>query len=396
MTRDFKYIIIGGGMMGAAAARHLSQREEGVALIGPGEPSDYRSHDGVFASHYDEARITRRFDGDLLWATFAARAIDRYREIEEGSGVRFFSEAGCLFAGPEPRSDADYLYRATRIAEAMSLSTVEELAPHELKSRFPQFDFPAHVVGYHEPVQAGHINPRALVRAQIILAKRGGATHVEATVNSVREEGSRVRVEAGGEIFHAERVLIAAGAFGNLNNLLPQPLEMRAAPRTVVFFELDDARLSTFGTMPSTIVFTDREEDHVYILPPVRYPDGKTYLKLGGDIETGDLRRPDEFRAWFSSTGNPQERRRLTETALQIMPGLEGCPTSSAACVATFTPTGRPYAGFTGSSRIAVLTGGNFVAAKSSDELGRLGAVLLLEGGLGEDDFGSLMTPLFR
>ncbi|CAD7023706.1 FAD-dependent oxidoreductase [Pseudorhizobium endolithicum] len=396
MAREFKYIVIGGGMMGAAAARHLSQREEAVALIGPGEPSDYRTHHGVFASHYDEARITRRFDGDLIWATFAARAIDRYREIEEGSGIRFFSEAGCLFAGPEPRSDADYLYRAARIAETTSLTTVEKLTARDLTSRFPQFEFPGHVVGYHEPVQAGHINPRALVRAQIALAKRGGATHVEATVNSVREEGGRVRVEAGGEIFHAERVLLAAGAFSNQNDLLPRTLEMRAAPRTVVFFELHEARLATFATMPSTIVFTDREEDHVYILPPVRYPDGKTYLKLGGDIETGDLTRPDDFRAWFASAGNPQERRRLTETALQIMPGLEGCLTSSAACVATFTPTGRPYAGFTDSSRIAVLTGGNFVAAKSSDELGRLGAVLLLEGGLGEDDFGSLMTPLFR
>ncbi|MFB2606970.1 FAD-dependent oxidoreductase, partial [Rhizobium phaseoli] len=49
-----------------------------------------------------------------------------------------------------------------------------------------------------------------------------------------------------------------------------------------------------------------------------------------------------------------------------------------------------PYAGFTQSPRIAVLTGGNFVAAKSSDELGRLGAVLLTEGVL-----GGQLTPIF-
>jgi sarcosine oxidase len=102
------------------------------------------------------------------------------------------------------------------------------------------------------------------------------------------------------------------------------------------------------------------------------------------------------LRDWFRSAGNSDERARLIETALQLMPALAGCPTSSAACVANFTPTGRPYAGFADSSGIAVLTGGNFVAAKSSDELGRLGSVLLLEGGLGEDDFGSLMTPDFH
>ena len=395
MAAHFKYIVIGGGMMGAAAARHLSQRVDGVALIGPGEPADYRSHDGVFASHYDEARITRRFDADPLWASFAQRAIDRYREIEEGSGIRFFSEAGCLFAGPEPRSHADYLQRATDVATSTGLE-IGRLTSGELQSRFAQFDFPSHLIGYHELSRAGHINPRALVRAQIALAKRGGATVLDALATSVRGEGGRVEVIAGGETFHADRVLVAAGAFSNLNDLLPRPLQMRAAPRTVVFFELDEQAMAVFGTMPSTIVFTEREEDHVYILPPVRYPDGKIYLKLGGDIETGDLARPEEFRAWFGSDGNPEERQRLVDTALQLMPALKGRPTSSAACVATFTPTGRPYAGFVESSRIAVLTGGNFVAAKSSDELGRLGSFLLLEGGLSEDDYGSLMTPLFR
>lgn len=395
MAVEFKYIVIGGGMMGAAAARYLSQRSDGVGLIGPEEPQDYQSHAGVFASHYDEARITRRFDADLLWASFAERSIDRYREIEDASGIPFYSEAGCLFAGPQPRSDADYLYRATGIAGSMGLE-VEKLQSTSLQSRFPQFAFPSHVLGYYEPTHAGHINPRALVRAQTVLARRGGVSHIDAVVTAVRDEGSRVCVEAAGETYHAERVLIAAGAFSNINNLLPRALDMRAAPRTVVFFELGDAALEVFGKMPSTIVFTDREEDHVYILPPVRYPDGKTYLKLGGDIETGDLTRLEDLQAWFRSSGNSAERERLIETALQLMPALAGCPTSSAACVASFTPTGRPYAGFTGSSRIAVLTGGNFVAAKSSDELGRLGSVLLLEGGLGEDDFGSLMTPGYR
>ena len=395
MPAHFKYIIIGGGMMGAAAARHLSRHVEGVALIRPGEPRDYASHQGVFASHYDEARITRRFDADPLWATFAQRAIDRYREIEDASGIRFFSEAGCLFAGPEPKSDADYLHRAAEVARSSGLE-VERLTAGQMQARFAQFDFPSHIVGYHEGSQAGHINPRALVRAQIALAKRGGVTVIDAIATSVREEGGLVEVTAGGETYRAERVLVAAGAFSNLNAVLPRPLQMRAAPRTVVFFEIDEQAMSVFGTMPSTIVFTEREEDHVYILPPVRYPDGKTYLKLGGDIETGDLTRPEEFRAWFGSDGNPDERRRLIAEALQLMPALAGRPTSSAACVASFTPTGRPYAGFVGSSRVAVLTGGNFVAAKSSDELGRLGAALLLEGGLGEDDYGHLMTPLFR
>ncbi|MFN7027528.1 MAG: FAD-dependent oxidoreductase, partial [Pseudorhizobium sp.] len=48
MTQAFKYIIVGAGMMGAAAARHLSQWTDGVALIGPQEPVDAQNHHGVF------------------------------------------------------------------------------------------------------------------------------------------------------------------------------------------------------------------------------------------------------------------------------------------------------------------------------------------------------------
>lgn len=395
MAEQFRYIVIGGGMMGAAAARHLSEQTDGVLLLGPGEPRDYQAHQGVFASHYDEARITRRFDADPLWTTFAARSIERYRQIETMSGIRFYSEAGCLFAGPSPRSSADYLYRAREVACSLGL-VVEQLEAAQLSEAFRQFAFPSHLIGHYERSKAGYINPRALVRAQTALAVDQGTQHVEAVATAIWSEGGRVCVETIDGEYEAERVLVAAGAFSNFHHLLPRPLDLSAAPRTVVFFELDEQALSVFGNMPSTIVFTDREEDHIYILPPVRYPDGKVYLKLGGDIETGRFNTLEDVQAWFRTAGDPAEAERLKDIALQLMPALAGSKTSSAACVATFTATGHPYAGFLPGSQVAVLTGGNFVAAKSSDELGRLGALLMLEGGLGDKDFGNAMQPAFQ
>jgi glycine/D-amino acid oxidase-like deaminating enzyme len=56
-------------------------------------------------------------------------------------------------------------------------------------------------------------------------------------------------------------------------------------------------------------------------------------------------------------------------------------------CVTTFTRHGYPYIGFTGSDRIAVLTGGNGMAAKSSDEIGRLGAILIEKGQLDAPEY---------
>jgi len=395
MTVDFKAIIVGRGMMGAAAARHLSGMIDGVALIGPGEPALRKCHHGVFASHYDEARITRSFDDNMVWATLAARSLDRYREIEAKSGISFFSEVGCLFAGPPARPGGGYLGRASQVSETLDLA-VETLTPAALRERFPQFSLNPSFNGYFEERRAGHINPRALVRAQTKLAEEAGVTVVDATVASVRDQGTFAEVLADGKRYTAERVLVAAGAFSNFNDLLPAAVDTRAAARTTAFFELDERRIDVFSSMPSTIVFGDRDEDHVYILPPVRYPDGKTYLKLGGDLEVRSFDTLEDIGAWFRSDGDPLERDHLVSTALQLMPALAGCPMTSAPCVATFTTSAYPYVGYTDSPRIAVLTGGNFVAAKSSDELGRLGAVVMTRGWLGAEDFGRELTPVFR
>jgi sarcosine oxidase len=48
------------------------------------------------------------------------------------------------------------------------------------------------------------------------------------------------------------------------------------------------------------------------------------------------------------------------------------------------------------SDRIAVLTGGNGQAAKSSDEIGRLGAVLVADGRLEADEYETDFAVAYR
>ncbi|MEM1281723.1 MAG: FAD-dependent oxidoreductase, partial [Cyanobacteria bacterium P01_H01_bin.152] len=52
MSMTYDYIVVGRGLMGAAAARHLSSWGHRVALIGPDEPPNRKTHPGIFASHY--------------------------------------------------------------------------------------------------------------------------------------------------------------------------------------------------------------------------------------------------------------------------------------------------------------------------------------------------------
>jgi len=392
---DFRYIVIGAGMMGAAAARHLSSQTDGVALIGPGEPTDRKSHYGVFSSHYDEARITRGFDGDPVWAELAKRSIERYSEIEKKSGVRFYHEVGCLFTGNGNGLGGDYVSGAMSRKDALGL-TVETYEPDALSSRFPMFSLPGDHHGWFEPHNAGYVNPRALVKAQITIAEQQGASILCQTVVKVFDGGSGVEMETlEGHRYTAEKVIVAAGGFTNMADILPVNVDMAATGRTMAFFELDEEKQEAFAGMPSTIVLAASEDDIVYILPPVRYPDGKVYLKIGGESEKGRLETLDQAVQWFHSDGTANEVDFLVRRAIELMPALVGCPVTSGSCVASITRTGYPYIGYTSSSNIAVLTGGNFVSAKSSDEIGRLGAVLLLEGQLSEDNFAAQMAPVF-
>ena len=99
-TPAFDVAIIGAGLFGSAAARHLSEISDSVALIGPAEPADRRSHQGVFASHYDASRLIRIIDPNLVWGTLAKRSIRRYRDIEQRSGIDFKRDIGYMMVTP--------------------------------------------------------------------------------------------------------------------------------------------------------------------------------------------------------------------------------------------------------------------------------------------------------
>ncbi|WP_018897558.1 FAD-dependent oxidoreductase [Rhizobium sp. 2MFCol3.1] len=396
MSVDFKYIIVGRGMMGAAAARHLAKSTDGVAVIGPDEPEDRKRHDGVFASHYDEGRITRTIDPDRDWALLANRSIGRYAEIERESGVSFYTPAGCLVVGPRRGGADTYVERTSSAARSLGVETAL-LDDAGLKARFPFFAFADGTEGVHEATGAGYISPRNLVRAQSIAAERAGASVIREVALSIRDEGGLVAVEtADGKTYRAEKVLLAAGGFSIAENLLPQPVDLKVYARTIAFYEVDEAAAARFADMPSLISHGVDGLDDFYMLPPIRYPDGKVYMKIGGDPDDVRLDREPELRDWFKTDGRESVQSHLTRLIERVVPELRPVSTSSGSCVVSFTPSGHPMIGYTASPRVGVLTGGCGTAAKSSDEIGRLGALLLLEGRINGQGYATDFKPYFR
>ncbi len=362
--------VIGRGMIGAAAARHLARAGHAVALIGPDEPAAIPAHRGVFASHYDEGRITRGLDPDPFWSRASRASIARYPEIAAEGGLDFHTERGVVMAGPEGSA------AMARIGEVAAREGIacDRLDDAGLAARFPDFRFPSGTVAWHEPRNAGHVSPRRMVAAQSRAAARAGAQVIAARVLALEETGGGVTVRHEGGETRAARVLVAAGAY--TGTLLPEALPLTVMARTVAFFEVSETEAARLSALPP-LIYLHADGDGPYLLPPIRYPDGRWYLKLGGDPADVPLGSGDEIGAWFRSGGSAEVAALLEAEMRARMPGLAIRGVSRAACVTTFTPEDRARIAMI-TDRIGVATAGCGRGAKCSDELGRLGALVIL------------------
>ncbi len=139
--KTFEYAVVGNGLIGCAAARYLGAGGAKTIVIGPDEPQDWTSHEGVFASHYDSGRITRMLDTDFVWGTLAARSIERYKEIERASKVAFAHMVGCVKVVPDNDLGHNYIAANTEIGAKLG-ADFEKVSHTELERLFPYFQFP--------------------------------------------------------------------------------------------------------------------------------------------------------------------------------------------------------------------------------------------------------------
>ena len=362
--------VIGRGLIGSAAARHLSSAGHDTTLIGPSEPEDFANHDGVFASHYDEGRITRGLDPYPFWSQVSRASIARYRDIEKQSGIGFYQEVGILMTGPngsQPISDV----RDVALASGIEF---EALDHEELLAKFPYFAFETDVLGVFEKLNAGHISPRKLVQAQTKCAVKAGATVLDNVARGIDEIGDQVVVKTATEKLSFDRVLVATGGF--TESLLGQKSDLTPYARTVALFRIDEVEAERLKGMPSHIDLLPTGEDP-YLLPPIRYPDGQFYVKLGGDPEDIPLHTTKDVCDWFRSGGSETVGDVLEAQIKQKIPALDIKERVIKPCVTTYTPDNLPNIRAI-TDRLTVAAGGCGRAAKNSDELGRLSAETLV------------------
>ena len=376
----YEYAVVGKGMIGSAAARYLSQTSDDVVLVGPDEPTGaWSAHNGVFASHYDQGRITRCMDRSLEWAIWATRSIAAYPEIEHKSGIRFHYKSGGIRVGFDTDDPNSSLNLTARTAAQLG-TAYEKQTTEAFKAQYPEYWFEDGLRVHYERGEAGYINPRSLVAAQVKITADQGADIVREAVGAIEPGSNGVAImTTGGQTIKAKRVMVAAGAWTEY--LTGVDLGLIPTPRTVTLARIDAAEAERLKEMPTIMWYegiNNPDIAGVYILPPIQYPDGHTYIKLGGALHNIDYPQSQaELNRWFhQESGSPVEANALEYELRRIIPGLRTESVHSKACVVTNRKDENlPLIKTIVDGQLMVAAAGCGAAAKSSNEIGRAGGV---------------------
>lgn len=197
-------IVVGGGLMGTAAAFFLARRGLRVALI-----ERNRVGTGATVASFGNVRRTGRYLPQLplahrsraLWGE-ADKLLGRDVEFRVTGHVRFVFEEESL----------EDMRNFVSAARPWGLH-LEELGANEIRARFPGLA-PGAIAASYSP-QDGCGNPRLIAAAFAAAASRLGAQIIEeCSVGAVERDGADFRVVTSKGVFQAPRLLNTAGAWG--------------------------------------------------------------------------------------------------------------------------------------------------------------------------------------
>ncbi|MDQ2739505.1 MAG: FAD-dependent oxidoreductase [Actinomycetota bacterium] len=306
-------VVVGAGLMGAASAWQLAQREVETLVLEQFEPAS------PHGSSHGSARIIRRAYPQDDYVTLTGEAFELWHELERQSGRTLIRTLGGLDHGA--RRDP------VAVSQALDRAHIayELLAASEAEKRFPgmRFDGPVLYQG-----DAGTLDSEGAVDALLEVARqRGNQLRTGVSVTSIEpgDDGAVVHTDHGD--VHARWVVVAAGAWceGLIGSLVPLPPLTVSEHRVFHFPRVDES-----VQWPVTI---HREVLDLYHLPGGRDGGPTDARKIAEHVgRPSDPRRRD-----------PQidvaARERMVDYVTQWLPGLMPTPFHETTCLYTRTPT---------------------------------------------------------
>ena len=293
----YDFIVIGGGVLGAATAFHLAGARVRVLLLDRGDEGRATAAGAGIVSP-----ATYRGDSDV-WYRFSQAS---YRHLSalvpeleaEGAGTGF-DHCGLLLVAVSDDEQAPFEAASQRILARPERGPVRPIGAAEAREMFPALAGSARAL--HNP-DAARIDGRLLARALLEAGERRGLERRSGSADSLLLEGSRVAgVLSGGERISAGNTVIAGGAWSRgFSEQLG--IDIPVAPQRGQIIHLDLG-----GTDTSSWPIVSAFRDH-YMVP---WPDSR--VAIGATRETGSGFNPQATAAGIVEV--------LSE-ALRVAPGL--------------------------------------------------------------------------
>lgn len=400
MSPTFDFAVIGAGLLGSATAYQLAGNDRRVALIGPAEPVT-DSLEALYGAHYDQGRLFHRLGRDISWSVLAERSLATLTRIALPDGAPLLNQSGMVLARPAREEKAVAAYLATVMEETAARFALSPAWAWMKKNAYYRFS-PDDIV-VTESAPAGHFNPRQLVNWQITTAINKGVKVWRDAVVALQDKGDNWHVVTrGGRAFSVRKVVVAAGAYSNWPGLLPEPLDLTLEQEYVLLAEVSAQTAVAWQDLPTLIYHPDDwDVADIYAVPPLRYPNGRYFLKLGANTKFDrQLHTIDETNAWYRDGASDVALPSLRDALNRLMPDLPVIYWQTTRCVITRTRHGLPYIDAVRPGRLYVAVGGNGTAAKAAPAIGALAATLAIDDrwsdSLPSDDFRAVYAAKRR
>ena len=302
-------VVIGGGVVGLAAAWHLLRLGcRPVVLL-------ERFHLGhVQGGSHGHARMTRSTYASAAYAELMRHVREQeWPRLERAGGVNLVHPADVLFYGPDRVTLGAYV-AAVRAAGA----DVDQVPVAEARRRFPALRFTDDAEILHDR-SGGVIAAAEAVRAlHRLVVEAGGLVREHTRVMALDRAPDAIRVVSDRGVVSAGRVVIATGAW--LPDLMPaaRPL-LAVVPQVVAYVRLGVPA----HTVPAWLHFGGPECGVTYGLTEV----GRDVLKVGRHVTRGPGADPDRPAA--PSAADVDELRdrleRILTVPVEAIVGSEGC-----------------------------------------------------------------------
>jgi monomeric sarcosine oxidase len=313
-------LIVGGGVMGCAAAYHLARDGQRVLLL-----EQFAVGHGRGSSH-GPSRIIRLAYASRDYVELARASYALWRALEAESGERLMVQTGGLDIGPPDALALDGIRETFESAGV----PFEQLDRAAIMLRYPQFNLPEGTTGLYQ-ADYSLLAAGRCVTTLAAQARRYGAVIREG------EPARQVRVTTGGVelrtdqgAYFAERLILSAGSWMRpLLRQLDLDLPLTVRKEQLAFFRARDPQAFVPGRLPLVIHRFPGTTVLGSVFPIFGHAGVKVMIdRIGPEVAPDD---PDR-------TIDEPRLARLCAYATDLLPGLTGEVIEAVSCRYTMTP----------------------------------------------------------